>query len=114
MARAASLPVRPAHRHRVSLDQASVRELVPAVTGVLVRRGADFATAEDAVQEALIRALASWPDDPPQDPKGWLITVAWRKFLDTTRAEHARQVREARVELEPAPGPAEGADDTLR
>ena len=35
-----------------------LRELIPAVTAVLVRRGADFATAEDAVQEALIRALA--------------------------------------------------------
>jgi DNA-directed RNA polymerase specialized sigma24 family protein len=35
----------------------SLRELVPAVIGVHVRRGADFASAEDAVQEALIREL---------------------------------------------------------
>ena len=92
------------------MNEALLRELIPAVTGVLVRRGADFATAEDAVQEALIRALATWPEDPPADPKGWLITVAWRKFLDTTRAESSRHVREARVAAEPSPGPAD--DDT--
>jgi RNA polymerase sigma factor (sigma-70 family) len=91
-----------------------LRELIPAVTGVLVRRGADFATAEDAVQEALIRALATWPTDPPADPKGWLTTVAWRKFLDATRTENSRQAREARVEAEPLPGPAEQTDDTLQ
>jgi RNA polymerase sigma factor (sigma-70 family) len=90
------------------------RELIPAVTGVLVRRGADFATAEDAVQEALIQALATWPANPPADPKGWLVTVAWRKFLDTTRAENSRQAREARVEAEPPAGPAEDNDDTLQ
>ena len=76
----------PAVPHRVARDQrvndALLRELVPAVIGVLVRRGADFASAEDAVQEALVRALATWPDDPPRDPKGWLVTAAWRRFLD--------------------------------
>ncbi len=95
------------------VNETLLRELIPAVTGILVRRGADFATAEDAVQEALVRALATWPDSPPADPKGWLTTVAWRKFLDATRTESSRQAREARVEAEPAPGPAEGTDDTL-
>jgi RNA polymerase sigma factor (sigma-70 family) len=91
-----------------------LRELIPAVTGVLVRRGADFATAEDAVQQALIQALASWPGDPPADPRGWLITVAWRKFLDATRADGARAAREVKAEAEPPPGPAGSSDDTLR
>ena len=96
------------------MNEALLRALIPAVTGVLVRRGADFATAEDAVQEALIQALARWPDDPPTDPKGWLITVAWRKFLDESRSENSRQAREARVDAEPPPGPAAETDDTLR
>ena len=96
------------------MNETLLRDLIPAVTGVLVRRGADFATAEDAVQEALIRALATWPEDPPADPQGWLITVAWRKFLDATRAESSRRAREARVEAEPPPGPAEDPADTLR
>jgi RNA polymerase sigma factor (sigma-70 family) len=90
-----------------------LRELIPAVLGVLVRRGADFATAEDAVQEALVAAICSWPTQPPDDPKGWLVTVAWRKFLDLVRADAARRRREERLLAEPTPGPTENADDTL-
>ncbi|WP_305786737.1 RNA polymerase sigma factor [Symbioplanes lichenis] len=88
-----------------------MRELIPEVIGVLVRRGADFAAAEDAVQEALIEALRA---DPPRDPKGWLVTVAWRRFLDTTRSDAARRRREERVDAEPPPGPAAETDDTLQ
>jgi RNA polymerase sigma factor (sigma-70 family) len=94
-------------------SDALLRELTPAVLGVLVRRGADFATAEDAVQEALVTAVQTWPDDPPRDPKGWLVTVAWRKFLDLVRADTARRGREERLLTEPPPGPTETADDTL-
>ncbi len=95
------------------LPEEALRDLVPAVLGVLVRRGADFATAEDAVQEALLAAVQSWPDVPPRDPKGWLVTVAWRKFLDLARAEAARRGREERVLAEPPPGVVVDADDTL-
>jgi len=92
------------------VNESLLRELIPAVTSVLVRRGADFATAEDAVQDALLKALATWPTDPPDDPKGWLITAAWRKFLDVTRAESSRLARENRVAAEPAPGPPDSSD----
>ena len=96
------------------VDELLLRELTPAVIGVLVRRGVDFATAEDAVQEALIQAALTWPDRPPTDPKGWLVAVAWRKFLDAHRSETSRRERERRVKVEPPPGPAESADDTLQ
>ena len=86
------------------LDELLLRELTPAVIGVLVHRGADFATAEDAVQEALVQAALTWPDSRPDDPKAWLVTVAWRKFLDAHRAEVSRRDREQRVEVEPPPG----------
>ncbi len=95
------------------IDELLLRELTPAVTGVLVRRGVDFATAEDAVQEALLQATRTWAEQQPADPKGWLVTVAWRKFLDAHRAETSRRHREERVETEPPPGPTESADDTL-
>ena len=96
------------------MDELLLRELTPAVIGVLVRRGVDFAAAEDAVQEALLQAALTWPDRQPADPKGWLVTVAWRKFLDAHRSEVSRRDREQRVDSEPPPGPAEAADDTLQ
>ncbi|MGK8507752.1 RNA polymerase sigma factor [Nocardia asiatica] len=96
------------------MNEPLARELVPAVIGVLVRRGADFASAEDAVQEAVIRALELWPRERPDNPKAWLISVAWRKFLDAARAETARRERELAVEAEPPGGPVPATDDTLR
>ncbi|MFB6440136.1 RNA polymerase sigma factor [Streptomyces sp. NPDC056411] len=96
------------------MDEALLRSLTPSVLAVLVRRGADFAAAEDAVQDALLEAIRVWPADPPRDPKGWLVTVAWRRFLDATRADAARRRREDLTGEEPAPGPAPSADDTLQ
>ena len=99
------------------VDEALLRNLTPTVIGILVRRGADFAAAEDAVQEALVEAVCVWPDNAPRDSKGWLVTVAWRKFLDAARADTSRRNREALVEQEPMPDPAEmeaAADDTLQ
>jgi RNA polymerase sigma factor (sigma-70 family) len=96
------------------VDDVELRELVPRVLSVLVRRGADFATAEDAVQEAVMRALTSWKNDAPADPTGWLVTVAWRAFLDMTRSNVARRDRETRVDAEPPAGDVPGVDDTLR
>ncbi|MGZ1491748.1 RNA polymerase sigma factor [Brevibacterium sediminis] len=105
------------------LAEAELRELVPAVIGILVSRGADFATAEDAVQDALIEALRSWPADLPRDRRGWLVTVAWRKFLDIVRSEGSRMKREERVmaatlaepetSAEPGTDGVPNVDDTL-
>jgi RNA polymerase sigma factor (sigma-70 family) len=95
------------------VDEPLLRRLTPEVIGVLVRRGADFASAEDAVQEALVSAWSSWPDDPPRDPKAWLVTAAWRRFVDIARAESSRAARETTYELEPPQGPTEHSDDAL-
>ncbi|XVU23892.1 RNA polymerase sigma factor [Actinoplanes sp. CA-054009] len=94
------------------MNSPELRSLIPSVIAVLVRRGADFAAAEDAVQEALLDAVRSSAD--PRDPKAWLVTVAWNRFLDATRADSARRRREDLVDAEPTPGPAAAADDTLR
>ena len=51
------------------MDEALLRALTPTVITVLGRRGASFAAAEDAVQEALVEAVRVWPGDPPRDPK---------------------------------------------
>jgi RNA polymerase sigma factor (sigma-70 family) len=98
-------------------EAAQLRDLIPGVLAALVHRGADFASAEDAVQEALVRALESWPNRRPDDPKGWLITTAWRRFVDLARSDTARRRREVEVlqgDFSAAPrGPTESVDDTL-
>lgn len=95
------------------VDAAGLRALIPRVVGILVRRGADFASAEDAVQSALVRALEMWPADPPREPEAWLVTAAWRKFIDQVRSDGARAAREERIALEPEPGDVPVGDDTL-
>ena len=91
-----------------------LRQLGPQVLGVLVRRGSDFAAAEDAVQEAMVEAFRRWPrDGVPTEPKGWLVTVASRKYVDAVRSEAARRRREVRDFEEPEAGPSEQVDDTL-
>lgn len=95
------------------MNEALVRELAPQVLGVLVRRGHQFAAAEDAVQEALIEAYRVWPAGLPDDPRAWLITVAGRKLIDSLRSDAARNRREDALLLEPEPGRTEQGDDTL-
>lgn len=98
----------------MTVDEVALRELIPRVLSVLVRRGADFATAEDAVQTALIRAHATWGDDPPTNPEAWLVTVAWRAFIDIARSDAARRDRETTFDAEPPTGVVPSTDDTLR
>jgi RNA polymerase sigma factor (sigma-70 family) len=96
------------------VDDDLLRGLAPRALGVLVRRGDDFAAAEDAVQEALVEAWRRWPTDgPPTDPLGWLVTVAHRRYLDAWRSDLARHRREDEALEQPDPGPTEQSDDTL-
>ncbi len=72
-----------------------LRPLAPQVLGALTRRYGNFATAEDAVQEALLAAALQWPEEGvPESPRGWLIRVASRRMTDLLRSEQARQRRE--------------------
>src|SRR3954453_17852783 len=92
-----------------AVDEAQLRDLIPGVLAALVHRGADFATAEDAVQEALVRAFESWGTwsaEYPDDSKGLLTTPPWRRFIDLTRSDPPRPPRESLVPDEPPPGPA--------
>ena len=72
-----------------------LRSLAPQVLGALVRRYGHFDLAEDAVQEALLAAATQWSADSlPDNPRGWLITVASRRLTDLLRSEQARRRRE--------------------
>jgi RNA polymerase sigma-70 factor (ECF subfamily) len=73
----------------VWIDEALVAAR-PQVVGALLRYFRDLDTAEEAFQEACLRALRHWPvNGPPRDPAAWLILVGRNSALDARR----RQVR---------------------
>ena len=83
-----------------------LRELSPQVLGTLVRRYGDFDTCEDAVQEALVAAARQWPvEGTPANPKGWLTTVAARRWVERWRQDAARRRREETAAAWPRPHP---------
>jgi RNA polymerase sigma factor (sigma-70 family) len=93
-----------------------LRELAPQVLGRLVRRYGDFDTCEDAVQEALLAAAVQWPaEGVPDNPRGWLVTVASRRRVELWRSDSARRRREETAALRepPDPDPVPAVDDTL-
>jgi RNA polymerase sigma factor (sigma-70 family) len=100
-----------------------LRRLAPQVLGAVVRRYGHFDAAEDATQEALLAAAVQWPKDGlPDNPRGWLITVASRRLTDLLRSEHARRRREDTIAqwtlpdqwlAPPADRPVSESDDTL-
>ena len=46
----------------------------------------DLAGAEDALSEALVAALTTWPrDGVPQNPEAWLLTAARPSLIDVIR-----------------------------
>ncbi len=54
----------------------------------LAARTHDVAVAEDALSEAFLSALADWPRNGcPDNPEGWLLTVARRKVIDAARRQ---------------------------
>jgi len=87
----------------------------------LIRRFGDIGLAEDLLQDAYARALERWPRDGlPDNPAGWLTTVARNRGLDILRRA-ARTLDDsgavlARLEAEPPQEQDEGQldDDRLR
>lgn len=59
----------------------------------------DLASAEDALSDALVKALITWPrDGVPQNPEAWLLTTARHSIIDTIR--HQRVVSESEPTLQ--------------
>jgi RNA polymerase sigma-70 factor, ECF subfamily len=66
----------------------------------LAARTHDVAAAEDALSEAFAAALADWPANGcPENPEGWLLTVARRKGIDAMRRRHRDEQAGAEVKL---------------
>jgi predicted RNA polymerase sigma factor len=59
----------------------------------LATRTRDVAAAEDALSEAFAAALADWPvKGCPENPEGWLLTVARRKVIDMYRGRRRHEL----------------------
>ncbi|MCO7227494.1 RNA polymerase sigma factor [Pleionea sp. CnH1-48] len=70
------------------------------ILSVLVNHLNNWELAEDALQEACIKALQKWPTDGwPDSPKSWLLTVATRKAIDNLR--HHKTGQQVIHQLEP-------------
>ena len=95
-----------------------VRDEGRRVLATLARVTGDLPLAEDAVQDAAVRALETWPrDGVPAEPRAWLTLTARRRAIDILRREAARAGKEAESVTEPddvAPPPETVRDDLLR
>lgn len=79
-----------------------LRSARPQAIGALLRYFRDLDRAEEAFQEACLRALRNWPvNGPPRDPAAWLILVGRNVALDDVRR---------RSRSEPLPDDAELSD----
>lgn len=80
---------------------ALVRESGRDVLATLARQVGDLGLAEDAVQDAVVRALEVWPHDGvPPNPVGWLRLVARGRAIDLLRQSRSRGEREERAVAE--------------
>jgi RNA polymerase sigma-70 factor (ECF subfamily) len=109
----------------VAWIDAALTSARPQAVGALLRYFRDLDTAEEAYQEACLRALKTWPaNGPPRDPAAWLIFVGRNVAIDQVRKTSrldALPDEEALSELDDAETPMaerlDGAhyrDDILR
>lgn len=106
-----------------SIDEArraaehAARESYGRLVAWLAYRWGDLAAAEDALADALERALEAWPrQGVPASPDAWLVTVARRRLMEAAR--HRRVADDPAVtvlfEDEAMPDPAAFPDDRLK
>ncbi|MEU4238645.1 sigma-70 family RNA polymerase sigma factor [Actinoplanes sp. NPDC026619] len=86
------------------------------IVATLIRVTGDWSLAEDCAQEAMVAALERWPrDGVPDNPGGWLMTVARNRAVDVLRRATVEQKKLQEVAMRWPPGlPEEIEDDRLR
>jgi RNA polymerase sigma-70 factor (ECF subfamily) len=88
-----------------------VRDHASQLAAALVSLIGDFSTAEDLVQDAVVKALQRWPvDGIPERPDAWLFTVARRRGLDVLRRQGNYRAKLAQLQWPVEQDP----DDRLR
>jgi RNA polymerase sigma-70 factor, ECF subfamily len=82
--------------------ETTFREEHGRILAALIGQFGDFTVAEDALQDALVEALARWQTGGvPRNPGAWLTAVAKRRAIDRLRRAAARE-RRAVTLTEPA------------
>jgi len=77
---------------------AAGEESFAKVVATLIRLTGDWTLAEDCAQDALARALERWPrDGVPNNPGGWLMTVARNRAVDRLRRTSTEQQKLAQL-----------------
>ncbi|HEY0680903.1 MAG TPA: DUF6596 domain-containing protein [Steroidobacter sp.] len=96
------------------------RESYGRLIAVLASRTRDVAGAEDALADALVAALVTWPrDGVPKSPQGWLLTAARNRLLDRIRHQQVHDLSAPTLafmmrELEETPDPETLPDERLK
>lgn len=80
--------------------EAVARQSYGRLVALLSARTRDVAAAEDALADALMSALTTWPRDGiPTNPQGWLMTAARNRLLDQVRHRQVRDQSAPTLEL---------------
>lgn len=99
---------------------AAVRADYGRIVATLIRTTGDVDRAQDAVQEAVVRAMSAWErDGVPREPRAWLTVAARRCAIDAARREAVRGDKQRQavraMETEPMiPDESTVRDDLLR
>lgn len=79
---------------------AAIASARPQAVGALLRYFRDLDIAEEAFQDACLRALKNWPaNGPPRDPAAWLIMVGRNAAIDGVRRRSRQQALPDEAEL---------------
>ena len=100
--------------------EAVARESYGRLVALLAARTRDVAGAEDALADALLAALTTWPRDGiPQNPQAWLLTAARNRLMDHARHQqvHDQSTPTLKImarELDETTDPDEWPDERLK
>jgi RNA polymerase sigma factor (sigma-70 family) len=91
------------------------RDEAGRLTSAMVRVLGDFNLAEEVVQDSLVAALETWPQQGiPDKPGAWLMTAARRRAIDLLRRDKRYRDKLALLERSPVAPESGEADDRLR
>src|SRR6202165_3607537 len=83
-----------------STADAVARRSYGKLVAFLAARTRDVAAAEDALSGAIAAAVADWPlKGCPENPEGWLLTVARRKVIDMYRGRRRHEIAAEQLHL---------------